>query len=238
MTTGASALTPSSEPTETTISCAKALVGRAITSAASAARSRAGTRARRGSRAAPQVDVLPQRGLVLDHLLLERRVLLRAAVPLRPRVRRAPPSSRRRPRTGRATRSTATWNGRRTVADGALDAVQRPVLRLAERDGDQREREHAPARPPRSAAEGRCWCGGKRTRDGTPDGEAQHRRSCGAVARHERSSLASLPAPAHAGVRGKRPVAAVAVPRGTGAGGAVDRLELLEAATRSRPRRT
>ena len=73
--------------------------------------------------------------------------------------------------------------------------MQRPVLALAERDRDQGKREHDQDPQHDAAPEGAAAAGGKRSRrGGTPDGKAQHRRSCGAVAWHERLSLAAVQA--------------------------------------------
>ena len=145
-------------------------------------------------------DVLLQGRLVLDHLLLEQLVLgaqllvlgARVEEVLRPAIRVA--ERPRDPLDGDLERL-------QRARDGALRVVQRPVGALAERDGDQREREQDEQPQHDPAPEGTGAAGGKRTRGGTPDGEAQHRRSCGAVAWHGAAQSSALPAAARGGLR-------------------------------------
>ena len=133
--------------------------------------------------------LLPQRGVLLPELLgvrAGRQERVTPRVDVAKRLRDALAGDRERPQHG---------------GSRALRGCDRTVVRLAEREGDQHEREHDEAPddepPPEGGVRSRGWLAG----DGTPDVDAQHRRACGAMTGHSGRLYRPLPADGPADAR-------------------------------------
>ena len=130
-----------------------------------------------------QVEVLLRCGLVPDRLERQPRVLLAQLLVL---VLRRQQSVEPAVEVAERARDPlgADLEGAHRGRPDVLRAVQRPVVRLAEVDREEREREHDEDAH-HHAAPGRAAGSGGVRRGGTLDGTAQHRQSGGSVARHE-----------------------------------------------------